>query len=713
MSNKNINLQAAKNARNDEFYTTYECIDREIAHYTKHFAGKTVLCNCDDPFESNFCRYFLRNFHVLGLKRLICTSFASSKIVATQLTLWDENATPIKSGNGYVLDIRDLPKTAGVLSDEFVSNYLATTHSIRRLKGDGDFRSAECLRYLRAADIVVTNPPFSLFKEIVSLILRFRKSFLLIGNQNALTYKEIFPLIQNNEVWTGYQFGEMKFRVPSSSEPRTIRYWVDETGQKWRSMGNAMWLTNLDMERRHEMLPLTKRYDPKEYPKYDLYDAINVRRITDIPYDYPGVMGVPITIINRYNANQFEIVGEANHGSDNEYDLFKPTINGKLLFKRILIRNRQPSSGGKLVHENSSKKHFKILDLFCGAGGFSYGMEKNPHFHTEVALDFNAKAIETFKHNMPQAETVVGDITNEATKEKIIALCHQHQVNMIIGGPPCQGFSLKGKKLGLNDPRNFLFNEYLSIVEKIKPEVFVIENVKAILSTSAGWFKDQILAKVHMLGYVMRYGVLTASDFGVPQARQRAFFICSKKIAVPLPKPTVLIPVTVREAISDLAYLNAREGAFEQDYTTAAQSEYQKMMREGSLRLYNHKSSNHNEVAIRKLMMIPPECGKEHLPENLLGKQLFSGTWGRLKWDEVSPTIDTRFDAASNGTNNHPNLNRAITPREAARLQSFDDRFVFLGSKFYIRQQIGNAVPPLMAKAVADQIFTYLGSYLD
>ena len=187
------------------------------------------------------------------------------------------------------------------------------------------------------------------------------------------------------------------------------------------------------------------------------------------------------------------------------------------------------------------------------------------------------------------------------------------------------------------------------------------------------------------------------------------FFICSKKGAIDLPKPTVKVPVTVRDAISDLSYLNAHEGAFEQDYTTEPQSDYQVMMRKASCHLFNHKASNHKEVAVRKLMMIPPECGKEHLPKELIGRQQFSGTWGRLKWDNVAPTIDTRFDAASNGTNNHPFLHRAITPREAARIQSFDDRFVFVGSKYYIRQQIGNAVPPLMAKAIADKIYLTIG----
>lgn len=701
MRNNNSNLQMAKNIKDDEFYTTYETIEKELSHYTKHFQDKTVLCNCDDPFESNFCKFFLRNFNKFGLKRLICTSYGSSKLGSTQLNLFDNENEPLIEGQGYVLDVKKFCDIEGEISNEYVTNFLANSRFIKKLKGDGDFRSPECIKYLKIADIVVTNPPFSLFKELVAEVIKYKKKYLLIGNQNALTYKEIFPLIQNNEAWTGFQFGEMKFRVPASSEPRNTRYWVDETGQKWRSLGNAMWLTNLDNERRHEKLKLTKKYNPNDYPKYDLYDAINVRKVADIPCDFPGIMGVPITIINKYNSEQFEIVGEANHGSDNEYDLFKPTINGKEIFKRILIRNKNP--------EINRISQFRILDLFSGAGGFSYGMEKNAHFKTEVALDFNEKALLTFKHNMPNTETITGDITDRRVKEKIIGLSKQRNVNMIIGGPPCQGFSLKGKKLGLTDPRNFLFNEYLNIVAELQPEVFVIENVKALLSTSAGWFKDQIVDKVKEMGYHIDYGVLNASDFGVPQARQRAIFICSKKKKVSLPQPHESKLVTVRDAIYDLAYLNSSEGAFEQEYITEATSDYQRQMRIGSLKLYNHKASNHAEIAIKKLEMIPPECGKEYLPKDMLGNQQFSGTWGRLKWDDVSPTIDTRFDASSNGTNNHPFLNRAITPREAARLQSFDDKFIFIGSKVYIRQQIGNAVPPLLAKAIADKLFEDLG----
>lgn len=341
--NNNINLQNAKNTKDDEFYTTYECVEDELSHYTNHFYKKTVLCNCDDPFESNFCKYFLRYFNRLGLSRLICTSFASSKMVATQLSLFDMNDKSIKTGAGYVLDVKNIGNSSStdILSDVFVSDFLKSTKCIKKLQGDGDFRGSECLAYLDDADIVVTNPPFSLFKEIVSLLVKKNKKYLLIGNQNALTYKEIFPLIQNNEVWTGYRFGDMRFRVPADSEPRSTRYWVDETGQKWRSLGNAMWLTNLENGHHNEFLTLTKSYNPTDYPRFDTYDAINVSKCADIPYDYAGIMAVPITIIDKYNPEQFEIIGEANHGSDNEYDLFKPVINGKLTFKKILIKNKK------------------------------------------------------------------------------------------------------------------------------------------------------------------------------------------------------------------------------------------------------------------------------------------------------------------------------------------------------------------------------------
>lgn len=347
---------------------------------------------------------------------------------------------------------------------------------------------------------------------------------------------------------------------------------------------------------------------------------------------------------------------------------------------------------------------FRILDLFCGAGGMSYGMHMNGSFITKVALDINKKLAQTFANNIHDAELIIGDIQDKAIKEKVINLSRKNDINMIIGGPPCQGFSLKGKKLGLDDPRNFLFIEYLYFVEELKPEIFVIENVKSLMSTSNGWFKNQIINKIEELGYQVSIGIIKASDYGVPQNRERVIFLCNKDKKIDLPAPIIQQPITVRDAIEDLAYLESNEGNFEQEYITKATSEYQRIMRARSNKLYNHKASNHSKIAIQKLSMIPPEKGKEFLPENLLGNQKFSSTWGRLKWDQPSPTIDTRFDAASNGTNNHPFLNRTITPREAARIQSFDDTFIFYGNKVDIRAQIGNAVPPLMAKAIADQI---------
>ncbi|MCC8036746.1 MAG: DNA (cytosine-5-)-methyltransferase [Bacteroidales bacterium] len=350
-------------------------------------------------------------------------------------------------------------------------------------------------------------------------------------------------------------------------------------------------------------------------------------------------------------------------------------------------------------------ENFRILDLFSGAGGMSYGMHQNPHFQTVVALDFNQDAANTFHKNIPLATVVTGDITNPAIQSQIIKESTRRSVNMIIGGPPCQGFSMKGKKLGLKDERNYLFREYLKLVEALRPEVFVIENVKALLTTANGWFRDEILAYIREMGYKVRYGVLNARDFGVPQSRERTIFICSLSKCVPLPKRNINKDVTVRDAISDLSYLNSSDGDFEAEYRYPPTTEYQRLMRAGSEKLYNHKASNHSPLAIEKLKMIPPEGNKKSLPPELLGNQQFNTTWGRLSWDKVSPTIDTRFDTPSNGTNSHPELHRSITPREAARLQSFDDSFIFYGPKVSIRAQIGNAVPPLMAKAIADSIW--------
>lgn len=698
--NSILNNAKYSSANTDEWYTTYETITEELAHYREQFRNKVVLCNCDDPYESNFCYFFLKHFNEFQLKKLICTSYAGSKITQIQanskLSAKTKNVKDKNkySKNGYVLIVTDMPgKNGEEVSDEIIKSIIEKEGTINKLKGSGDFSSDECIEYLKECDICCTNPPFSLFASLFSLLIKYEKQYLLIGNQNAITYKEIFPYIKENKAWVGYRFGDMSFRVPDDTEPRNTRFWVDESGQKWRSLGNAMWLTNLDMPKRHQELILSAHYEPEKYPKYDDFDGINVQKVADIPMDYFGIMGVPITYLKYHNGEQFEIVGEANHGSDNEFDLFKPRVNGKELFKRILIRRieKKPSN-------------FKILDLFCGAGGLSWGMDKNPYFKTMVALDFDEHAANTFKMNMPYTEVVVGDITEAKIKERVVALSQKAGVNMIVGGPPCQGYSMKGKKLGLQDPRNFLFREYLDLVQRLQPDVFVIENVKGLLLSANGWFKDQIVSTIENLGYTVRFGILNAANFGVPQARERAIFICSKHGAIELPEATVNTRVTVRDAIGDLAYLESNEGDFLQEYITEPKSAYQIMMRAGSKKLYNHKASNHKQIAIDKLKMIPPEQGKEFLPEELHGKQKYKTTWGRLKWDEVSPTIDTRFDASSNGTNNHPFLHRAITPREAARIQSFDDNFIFYGSKVYVRKQVGNAVPPLLAKAIADKI---------
>ncbi|TWT16472.1 DNA cytosine methyltransferase [Streptococcus sp. sy010] len=349
---------------------------------------------------------------------------------------------------------------------------------------------------------------------------------------------------------------------------------------------------------------------------------------------------------------------------------------------------------------------FNILDLFSGAGGFSKGFDQIKNFKTVVATDFNKEALETFAYNFPDTDLIYGDITNKDIKKQILKIARSRQVNMIIGGPPCQGFSNKGKQLGLEDPRNFLFLEYLEIVKEIQPEIFVIENVKTMLTAVNGYFLEQIKKKITSLGYFIDYGVMVASDYGVPQKRERAIIIASKykNIYLPIPEMKYNHIVTVRDAISDLNYLNSGEGQKEMSYINEPESNYQRLMRKKSKKLYNHVATNHSLQALEKLKMIPSEKGKEYLPKELWGKQKFKTTWGRLVWDEQSPTIDTRFDTPSNGKNSHPVLHRAITPREAARIQSFPDDFVFLGNKTQITKQIGNAVPPLMATAIAKSI---------
>ena len=287
----NANLHKAKDVKNDEFYTQLADISKELMHYKQNFKDKTILCNCDDPTLSAFWKYFHLNFSALGLKKLISTHYDK-----TQPTYKMEYT----GGNDNDIEV-------GVKTS---------------LEGNGDFRNQECLDILDEADIVVTNPPFSLFREYVAVLMGHEKKFLIIGSLNAVKYSECFPFIINNQMWLGNN------NVHNFMQP-------DGTVKKF---GNINWYTNLDFAKRHEKIILWKEYNDKEYPKYETYDAIEVSKVTNIPVNYNGIMGVPISFMSKYNPEQFEIVGEFNHGSDNIFDLAKPIINGKELYPRIAIR---------------------------------------------------------------------------------------------------------------------------------------------------------------------------------------------------------------------------------------------------------------------------------------------------------------------------------------------------------------------------------------
>lgn len=313
-------LGAASIAKQDEFYTQLSDIENELRHYKKHFKGKTVFCNCDDPYESNFFKYFAINFNHLGLKKLICTCYVGSPVMYTQLSFFGEDVvvgTEKNEKKPYKLEItevKDLNDDGAVDLTDIELLLKSVDGKPELLKGDGDFRSEECIELLKEADIVVTNPPFSLFREYVAQLMEYKKKFIIIGNQNAITYKEIFPLIKDNVMWLGYKSGDMAFTVPDTYEARETRFWIDENGQKWRSMGNICWYTNLDIKKRHENLVLYKNFSPEEYPHYDNFDGIEVKKVSEIPLDYNGAMGVPITFLDYFNPDQFEIIGLSNVG---------------------------------------------------------------------------------------------------------------------------------------------------------------------------------------------------------------------------------------------------------------------------------------------------------------------------------------------------------------------------------------------------------------
>lgn len=343
-----------------------------------------------------------------------------------------------------------------------------------------------------------------------------------------------------------------------------------------------------------------------------------------------------------------------------------------------------------------------VIDLFAGVGGLSLGFEM-AGFEVALANEFDPSIAEAYKKNRPGTKMIVEDITKLPVDETFGP--YEGKVTAVIGGPPCQGFSQKGSRKSINDPRNFLFRYYFEVVKRVKPKYFVIENVPNLLTTEGGYFKDEIVELFSGIGYAVSCGVLCAADFGVPQDRHRTCILGKLGATEPvsLPKPNG-VHTTVWDAISDLSYLESGEGAEEQGYKSAPQSDYQRMLRAGSDELCNHIATRHSKVTLERLEMIAPECGKEMLPEEHHTKSIYSGTWCRMKKDGIAKTITTRYDTPSSGEFTHPYLNRAITTREAARIQSFPDSFHFYGSKSSQMKQVGNAVPPLLGKAIAERI---------
>ena len=345
MANKN--LDAAKAAKKDEFYTLLSDIEKELQHYWSHFRDKVVLCNCDDPYESNFFKYFALRFNQLGLKKLICTCYNGSPVQGNELMIdfGDFSEEPKKIAYKVeITEVKDLNGDGAVdLSD--VQYLLKNDKNVISTLKTGDFRDPECIDLLKQADIVVTNPPFSLFREYVSQLMKYQKKFLILGNINAISYKEIFPLFKDDVLWLGitrHGTGSMWFRVPEDFPVKTGQ--KTEKGIRYQTIGSTAWYTNLDHNKRHELLDLICKYSSEEYPIYDNYNAINVNRVDDIPYDYNGVMGVPVTFLDKYNPEQFVIVGQMATTKVDEYNFGYPYVNGKKIYARILIRNKHPKT---------------------------------------------------------------------------------------------------------------------------------------------------------------------------------------------------------------------------------------------------------------------------------------------------------------------------------------------------------------------------------
>jgi adenine-specific methyltransferase EcoRI-like protein len=339
-SKHNSGLQSARRGKKDEFYTQLEDIEREMRHHKTHFKGKTVLCNCDDPRVSNFFHYFAYNFEHLGLKRLITTCYKSRSS-----DLFSMNAAESAIYLEYLGD-----RNGNRVPD-------ADEIGVQSLDGDGDFRSPECIELLKEADIVVTNPPFSLFREYVTQIIEYDKKFLIIGNVNSVTYLEVFNQIKNDKMWLGpsIRSGDREFGVPDDYPLDASGTRIDEQGRKFIRVKGVRWFTNLDFDERYEDLTLHRKYNEEDYPKYDNFDAIDVSKVKDIPADYDGLMGVPITFLDKYNPKQFKIIGSFNNGQHGaelgarkvtafskgkQLSWNGPVINQKPLFKRVVIQRK-------------------------------------------------------------------------------------------------------------------------------------------------------------------------------------------------------------------------------------------------------------------------------------------------------------------------------------------------------------------------------------
>jgi hypothetical protein len=359
MPNKTLN--AAKLAKKDEFYTQMTDIERELRHYWPHFKDKVVLCNCDDPYESNFFKYFALRFNQLGLKKLICTCYNGSPIQGNELLLdfGDTDQQPLKPAYKVeITEVCDMNGDGAVdLSD--VRILLQNDRNTRSELKTGDFRDPECIALLQEADIVVTNPPFSLFREYVAQLMEHGKKFLIIGNVNAITYKEVFPLIKDNKIWLGLSItsGDRKFNVPNDYPLNAAGCGIDADGKRFIRVKGVRWFTNLDHKKRHEEMDLVCRYSSEDYPSYFNFQGIEVGKTADIPYDHDGIMGVPITFLDKYNPEQFEIIGiglelanmdivRKRLGKPNGGPRLYIEKNGELirLYERILIRNKHPKT---------------------------------------------------------------------------------------------------------------------------------------------------------------------------------------------------------------------------------------------------------------------------------------------------------------------------------------------------------------------------------